>query len=104
MVFNKKLKKRKTNKKRDIDANWQEFDEDIRFPGVSIKIPKNVPVMRYTHLFRGRGVGFIPSILLIIALFWLLKNLGYVSEQVFWPALLIAISLYLILRRASSFF
>ena len=96
------LKKPKHKKKirniRDIDSEWREF----KIPSVSLKIPRGTPIKQYGYSWHSRGLGFFPMILLIAALFWLLRNLGYISEQVFWPALLFAIALYLILRRFRS--
>ncbi len=108
MVFRKK-KSRKSKKKKnpldEIKAGWDEFDKEVKIPGISVKFPnKRVPVRTNSWFFRRSGIGIIPSILLIIGIIWLLKILGYVSADVFWPVLLIVVALYLILRRTFSFF
>jgi uncharacterized membrane protein len=47
-----------------------------------------------SHTYRSAGVGF-PLLLIIIGAYYLLKSLGYITEEIpFWPILLIAIGIY----------
>jgi len=48
---------------------------------------------------RCSGVG-LPLILLIVGVYWLLKDLGYIQTNIsIWPILLIVLGLYWIIGR-----
>jgi hypothetical protein len=45
---------------------------------------------------------FWPIVLIVVGVYFLLRNLGWVRDDIFWPLVLIAIGLWLILRRART--
>jgi len=49
--------------------------------------------------YKGPGIGF-PLLLIIIGTYFLLKSLGYITDEApFWSILLIAIGVYLLGKR-----
>jgi hypothetical protein len=41
-------------------------------------------------------------VLIVVGVYLLLRNLGWVRDDIFWPLVLIAVGLWLILRRART--
>ena len=53
----------------------------------------------YTQRFSLRGLG-IPLLLMVIGLYYLLRNLGYISENVpFWSIIFIVLGAYWLIQR-----
>ena len=45
---------------------------------------------------------FWPIALVVLGVYLLLHNFGWIDDRVFWPLVLIALGLWLILRRART--
>ncbi len=45
---------------------------------------------------------FWPIVLIVVGVYLLLHNLGWIRDEIFWPLVLIALGLWLILRRART--
>lgn len=45
---------------------------------------------------------FWPIVLVVLGMYLLLHNLGYIRDDIFWPVVLIVLGVYLIVRRART--
>jgi hypothetical protein len=45
---------------------------------------------------------FWPVVLIVVGVYLLLHNLGWLRDEIFWPLVLIGLGLWLILRRART--
>ena len=100
-IIRKKPLKKKESDLDDIEAEWDEFGENIgqlvhRTVG---SFPARNPRMRTCAFSFGRRSYFLPLVLFVIAVIWLLSKLNYIPADLLFPIILLTIAVLWFLRK-----